>query len=236
VLVIGAIVCGFAVTRAASNPPLLAPLTLHSGIVVNIPQGSLFLISQGAVVARYPVGLGRPSWPTFVGPFIIEAKEVDPIWDVPLSIQDELRRAGKPVLTRVLPGPANPLGKYWLGLDVTGYGIHGTNAPASISKFQTHGCIRMLSADIEDLFGRVEVGTRGMSVYEPILLGDVDGELWLEAHPDVYRRDRRDALGYVTTEAARLAPNATLDIDVVRQMLKDRTGHAARIGTAAVGK
>jgi L,D-transpeptidase ErfK/SrfK len=78
--------------------------------------------------------------------------KVDPVSDIPASIQGELRLGGKPVVARVPPGPANPLRKYWLGLSVAKYGIHGTNAPASISRFQTHGCVRMHAADIEVLF------------------------------------------------------------------------------------
>ena len=218
-----------AIMDGASDPPRLAPIALRSGIVINIPQRMLFVMSEGGVVARYPVGLGRPDWPTFIGPFTIEVKEIDPVWDVPLTIQEEQRRAGQPVLTRVLPGPGNPLGKYWLGLSITGYGIHGTNAPGTVSTFQTHGCVRMLAPDIEDLFARVEVGTPGVSVYEPILIALHDGELWMEAQPDVYRRDRRDALGYITIEAARLAPSRSLDESVVIRMLEERAGVPQRI-------
>jgi L,D-transpeptidase ErfK/SrfK len=222
------------VTAAAVDPPQLAPSVLRSGIVINIPQRMLFLMSEGAVVTAYPVGLGRPDWPTFVGPFTIAVKEVDPVWDVPASIQAEQRGAGKPVLTRVLPGPSNPLGKYWLGLSVAGYGIHGTNAPSSISTFQTHGCIRLGAADIEDLFGRVDVGTPGASLYEPIIIGTLDGQLWMEVHRDVYRRDRRDAFGYISLEAARLNPGASLDLVAVKRMLDARTGRAERIDAAPV--
>ena len=224
-----ALVCVLTSGSPASDQPQLAPLTLRTGVVINIPQRLLFVMEDGAAVRRYPVGLGRPDWPTFVGAFTIAVKEVDPVWDVPLSIQEELRRAGKPVTTRVAPGPANPLGKYWLGLSVAGYGIHGTNVPASIWKFQTHGCIRMLAADIEDLFARVEVGTVGVTIYEPIVIGIIDGALWMEAHPDIYRRDRRDLLGYVTIEAARLTPGGPWNRDVVTRLLKERTGRPERI-------
>jgi L,D-transpeptidase ErfK/SrfK len=224
-----AFVCVLTSGGTATDRPQLAPPALRSGIVINIPQRLLFFMADGAVVAGYPVGLGRPDWPTFVGAFTIASKEVDPVWDVPVTIQEELRRAGKPVVTRMLPGPANPLGKYWLGLSVAGYGIHGTNAPASISRVQTHGCIRMLASDIEDLFARVEVGTPGAIIYEPIVMGNIDGVLWMEAHPDIYRRDRRDLLGYVRIEAARLNPRASLDLEVVKRLLKERSGRPERI-------
>jgi len=55
-----------------------------------------------------------------------------------------------------------PLGKmgYWIGLEgiepatrtQEGYGIHGTNDPASIGKAASLGCIRLVDADIELVF------------------------------------------------------------------------------------
>ena len=103
-----------------------------TGLVVNIPQRLLFLFADGRLQARYPIAAGGHDWQTPVGAFAIVLKEENPTWDVPASIQDEMRRAGKRVLTRVPPGPSNPLGKYWLGLSLDSVGIHGTNAPLSI--------------------------------------------------------------------------------------------------------
>jgi hypothetical protein len=45
-----------------------------------------------------------------------------------------------------------------MGLNVHGYGIHGTNVPSSIGKASSHGCIRMAKADLEELYAQVEVG------------------------------------------------------------------------------
>ncbi|MBA0088557.1 MAG: L,D-transpeptidase, partial [Acidobacteria bacterium Pan2503] len=56
------------------------------------------------------------------------------------------------------PGRANPLGTRWLGLSLKGYGIHGTNNPASIGHDLSHGCIRMRNRDVEELFGMVAIG------------------------------------------------------------------------------
>ena len=58
----------------------------------------------------------------------------------------------------IAPGPRNPLGDRWMGLDRKGYGIHGTNAPQSIGKSASHGCIRMAKRDLEELFSMVKVG------------------------------------------------------------------------------
>ena len=45
-----------------------------------------------------------------------------------------------------------------MGLSAAGYGIHGTNAPRSIGKAASHGCIRMRQRDVEELFELVGVG------------------------------------------------------------------------------
>lgn len=40
-----------------------------------------------------------------------------------------------------------------------GYGIHGTDQPESIGQAVSHGCVRMLNRDIEELYPRVPIGT-----------------------------------------------------------------------------
>jgi len=55
---------------------------------------------------------------------------------------------------------ANPLGARALYLGKTLYRIHGTNQPSTIGQFVSSGCIRLLNEDVEDLYGRVQVGTR----------------------------------------------------------------------------
>jgi L,D-transpeptidase ErfK/SrfK len=166
----------------------IAPAAKNVDIVVNVPQRMLFFFEAERLVRAYPITAGRSSWRTPLGEFGILTLEVDPTWDVPPSIQEEMRRAGKPVLTHVPPSPQNPLGKYWIGLSLPGVGIHGTNLPISIYTLTSHGCIRLHPDDIADLFGKVDFETRGRVIYEPVLLGDRDGTVFLEVHPDAYKR------------------------------------------------
>jgi L,D-transpeptidase ErfK/SrfK len=71
---------------------------------------------------------------------------------------------------------------------VAGIGIHGTNAPSSIFRAATHGCIRLHPDDIARLFDQISAGMRGRIIYEPVLLAVVDGRVYLEVARDVYRR------------------------------------------------
>ncbi len=60
---------------------------------------------------------------------------------------------------RIPPGPRNPVGLAWIGLELPGYGIHGTPAPEMIGKTGSHGCIRLTNWDAVRLARRVLVGT-----------------------------------------------------------------------------
>jgi hypothetical protein len=67
----------------------------------------------------------------------------------------------QPYLPRMMAGGnGNPLGARALYLGKTLYRIHGTNQPSTIGSNVSSGCIRLLNEDIEDLYSRVQVGTR----------------------------------------------------------------------------
>jgi L,D-transpeptidase ErfK/SrfK len=162
--------------------------TPTDGLLINLPGHMIYLFNNGALVKRFPVAIGRPDWPTPEGNFTLVGKQKNPVWTVPRSIQEELRKEGRLVMEKVPPGPDNPLGKYWLPLSAPGYGIHSTIWPESIGHSTSHGCIRMLPEDIADLFPLVQSGTPVAIVYEPIKLAPADGRVYLEVHPNVYQK------------------------------------------------
>ncbi len=57
------------------------------------------------------------------------------------------------------PGPNNPVGTVWLGLDKPGYGIHGTPKPEDVGRTESHGCFRLANWNAELLLKMVGVGT-----------------------------------------------------------------------------
>jgi lipoprotein-anchoring transpeptidase ErfK/SrfK len=113
-------------------------------IVVSIPDRKLVLLEDGEVRKVYDVAVGARVSPSPVGQFKIINRIVKPSY----------YGTGKVVL----PGKNNPLGTRWLGLNKPSYGIHGTNAPKSIGKAASHGCIRMRNRDVEELFELVRPG------------------------------------------------------------------------------
>jgi L,D-transpeptidase ErfK/SrfK len=157
-----------------------------ASIVVNVPQRMLFLFDE--TVVGLPVAVGRRTWPTPLAELRVATRETDPTWDVPASIRAEAQRLGRRLPASVPPGPANPLGRFWIGLAGGAVGIHGTNAPSSIYGAVTHGCLRLHPDDIAWLFPRVKIGMTVRTVYEPVLIVDSGGRVFLEVHRDVYQR------------------------------------------------
>jgi L,D-transpeptidase ErfK/SrfK len=196
------------------------------GILINVPQRMLFVFVGDCLAGAYPVAVGRPGWRTPLGVFTVSSKEVDPTWDVPKSIQEEMSEAGRQVETRVLPGPNNPLGDRWIGVSNLGFGIHGTNQSSSIYRFTTHGCIRLHPADARSLFEIAWIGMPIWIVYQPILLTAVDPDhIMVEVHADVYRRTAAASL-----EVARRLLEldaAIVDVPALNEIIRRRAGRGS---------
>lgn len=215
----------------------IVPRMLDDGIVINIPQRLLFHFEGGRLVGWYPAAVGQPgSWGTPTGSYEVATRERNPVWDVPVSIQREMRRKGERVRTRVPPGPDNPLGKYWLGLSLPCCGIHGTNAPESIYTFQTHGCIRLAPNHAEELFSRVAVGTPVEIVYEPVLAArDRSGEVFVEVHPDVYGRGGRVQFERLAAAARAKGLEPALEGYRWEEIVRREEGIAVRLSSPDAG-
>jgi lipoprotein-anchoring transpeptidase ErfK/SrfK len=133
--------------------PTVPARKLPDSILIDRGHHSLTLYRNNKLVRRFPVAVGQSIYPTPTGAFHIIIKERDPWWYPPTY--DAWAANLKPVP----PGPSNPLGTRWMGLDAPGVGIHGTDAPASIGYSESHGCIRMQVPDAEWVFEHVDVGT-----------------------------------------------------------------------------
>ncbi len=120
-------------------------------IVIDTSERRLYYSLGNGQALKYKVAVGKPSF-QWSGKTFVEKKKKDPAWYPTLR----MRRAGAPRF--VPPGPKNPLGVRAIYLGWTEYRIHGTNAPTSIGRAVSSGCIRMLNKDVVDLFERVHIG------------------------------------------------------------------------------
>ncbi len=123
-------------------------------IVVDLSELELFLYDGLRLDRTYPVAAGSPSYPTPQGEWEMIDKRVNPTWTNPAP-----DGWGKDLPKVIGPGPGNPLGTRALYLNAPGIRIHGTPASYSIGTYASHGCVRMLMEDVEELYDIVPIGT-----------------------------------------------------------------------------
>jgi lipoprotein-anchoring transpeptidase ErfK/SrfK len=114
-------------------PGLADPNTIPYSISVSLRQRKLTLFHLGTPMKTYPIAIGKMLTHTPTGQYVIVNRE---------------------------PNPGGPFGAMWLSLSKAGYGIHGTNNPASIGKAVSLGCIRMHNHDVLALASLVPNGTK----------------------------------------------------------------------------
>lgn len=214
------------------NNRKIIPQRMKNGIVVNIPDRTLYYFKQGKLTISLPVALGVPmksekyDWKTPTGKFKVTAKMKDPTWHVPPSIQSEREDQGKEAITRIPPGPANPLGKYAIKTSIPGILIHSTTKPWSIYSFASHGCIRVYPEQMEAFFKEVTVNTRGEIIYKPVKLAITEeGRVFLEVHRDVYKRSSNG----LATEARHMIEKQNLSERVDWRKVESTVRHTSGI-------
>lgn len=203
----------------------IVPDSAHVPIVINVPQRMLFWRRDDGTVRGFPIAAGQPSWQTPLGTFSIVAKRRDPVWNVPVSIQEEMRLSGKIPIAQVPPGPENPLGDRWLGTSLQNIGIHGTNAPLSIYGLSSHGCIRLHRDDARELFDGVALDTPGEILYQPVLMRQFGERVLLEVHPDLYQR-AEDPSVIIRRMAVQAGFEAVVDWQAAVNVVRQRAGIA----------
>ncbi len=122
-------------------------------ILVSKSKHTLQLLQDNKTVKIYRVGLGRDNG-TPTGSFVVNSKLIDPVW-----YSNEGR----------IPAddPRNVLGSRWIGFSGR-IGIHGTrkSEAGTIGKNMSDGCIRMLDADVKELYGFIVEGKSKVTVVE----------------------------------------------------------------------
>ena len=124
-------------------------------VIIDTAQNYLYYVLGDGRAIRYGIGVGRAGF-TWSGMEAVTRKAEWPDWIPPAEMI-----ARQPYLPRFMAGgDGNPLGARAIYLGNTMYRIHGTNMPETIGKNVSSGCIRLLNADVIDLYSRVDVGTK----------------------------------------------------------------------------
>lgn len=142
--IIALVAFALAIPCWAQNPALGNEDQQDRVVLVSLVDRKLAVIDNGVVIATFQVAVGANVSPSPTGEFKIVNRVANPSY---------YHRG-----TVIPTGKDNPVGTRWIGLNLKGYGIHGTNAPKSIGRAASHGCIRLRNRDMERLFTMVRVG------------------------------------------------------------------------------
>jgi lipoprotein-anchoring transpeptidase ErfK/SrfK len=172
--------------KAFSHPQLIRALNpnvnwtnLTAGTTVIIPQvqyppaagkAALVKISlqqcvleafddQSNLMVHFPCSIGRLAEKRPAGELHVATLALDPNYTFDPDVfpeSAEARELGRKLI--IPPGPNNPVGVAWIGLDRPGYGIHGTPAPEQVGRTESHGCFRLANWNAAFLARLVWIG------------------------------------------------------------------------------
>ncbi len=111
---------------------------------------------QWNLVVAYPATIGSTDMPSPSGIHAVKAIAVNPEYWYRPKVNFQQGKNDKPL--KLAPGPNNPVGAVWIGLDKPTYGIHGTPEPSRIDKTNSHGCLRLTNWDALELAHLVRPG------------------------------------------------------------------------------
>lgn len=114
---------------------------------------------EGQIILHCPVSIARNVEKRPVGELHVTVIAPDPDYTFDPAVFPESAEAqelGRKLM--IPPGPNNPVGSVWIGLDRPGYGLHGTPDPEKIGRTESHGCFRLANWDAVALLTLVRVG------------------------------------------------------------------------------
>jgi lipoprotein-anchoring transpeptidase ErfK/SrfK len=147
--VITAIFLMLTLSAAAQNRSPNASATVPAAhvprvVLVSLADRRLAVLEDGKVLAYFSVAVGAAVSPSPTGEFEIVNRVANPDYYHDGMVTSASQNS--------------PVGTRWIGLNLKGYGIHGTNAPKSIGQAASHGCIRLKNRDVERLYSMLRVG------------------------------------------------------------------------------
>lgn len=131
-------------------------------VIVSFGDRRLYYVSSRGRAVSYPIAVPRPQ-SRWQGTLRVSNKKVNPSWTPTPSMLRE-----NPKLPAHVAGgdPRNPLGNRALYLGSSLYRIHGTDAPWTIGKNVSKGCVRMHNAHVAELYNKVPVGTKVIATWK----------------------------------------------------------------------
>jgi lipoprotein-anchoring transpeptidase ErfK/SrfK len=141
-------------TNETTEEPEPEPITTL--VKIDTKTSMLTVHEHGKLVAAYPVTVGSEQTESPTGDW-----KVVSIIKMPTFRHDKsmLKKGVRSDVYHMLPsGPNNPVGVMWIALNKSGIGLHGTNAPDSIGRNASHGCVRLANWDVVRLAEKIKAG------------------------------------------------------------------------------
>jgi lipoprotein-anchoring transpeptidase ErfK/SrfK len=139
---------------------LNAPLGAASLVEISLSQHFLEVRdATGRLVVHFPVSIAHMAEKRPAGELHVTVVIPDPNYTFdPETFPEsaEGRQLGRKLI--IPPGPNNPVGVAWIGLDLPGYGIHGTPLPEFVGRTESHGCFRLANWDARLMLDLAWVG------------------------------------------------------------------------------
>jgi lipoprotein-anchoring transpeptidase ErfK/SrfK len=115
--------------------------------------------ADGKLLAHFPVSIAANVEKRPVGELHVTVVIAGPNYTFnPETFPEstEAKELGRKLI--IPPGPNNPVGVAWIGLDRPGYGMHGTPSPEQVGRTESHGCFRLANWDALTLLDLAWVG------------------------------------------------------------------------------
>lgn len=126
-------------------------------VLVDLQQKILEIRQGNRLIAAFPITPGSTEHPAPAGEWRITGSVPWPWY----RYDEGVLKRGERTETfyNLPPGPNNPVGILWAGLNRSGIGIHGTPVPDTIGRAGSHGCIRLSNWDAANFHSLVGKGT-----------------------------------------------------------------------------
>lgn len=111
-----------------------------TALPVSDPDVPVAVEANRALVASFPITPGQPQFIRY-GTWEMKNAVPFPYWRYDQTFLDTGKRSDEAL--NIPPGPNSPVGVIWMGLSVSGIGVHGTDSPETIGRARSAGCIRM---------------------------------------------------------------------------------------------
>ena len=134
----------------------LRPEFAPRSIKVDTRDRMLELVDGNRALASFPITPGSTSLPAPIGTWKIVKVTTMPFFRWDEAMLKHGQRSSD--FYTIPPGPRNPVGIVWIGVNKKGVGIHGTDSPDTIGRSASHGCIRLANWDAARLVNQVTVG------------------------------------------------------------------------------